>query len=106
MTTDHEKAVHESRLSGIESARRVNEARRAAGVKVRVLTPIERLERSPTSLRRAVTAKCWDCQGGDADPAVRWRIGNCEVGKACPLYDVRPYQKMMGGEIPKSLRAE
>lgn len=54
--------------------------------------PIERAKRNPRSLRLAVNAKCYDCQGRDADPGVKRRIGRCEISN-CSLYPVRPYQK-------------
>lgn len=58
-------------------------------------TPAEALARNPRSLRLAINAKCWDCQGGDADPAPRKRIGTCGC-TTCPLHAVRPYQR---GEV-------
>jgi len=67
--------------------------------------PMKRAEANPTSLRRAIDAKCWDCQGRDSDPSPRWRIGNCEMPD-CPLYPVRPYQTRTGSEMPKALRPE
>jgi len=68
-------------------------------------TPIEAHLGHPLSLRLAVTAKCWDCQGGDADPHPRWRIGNCEITD-CPLWTVRPWQHKYGTPTPKGLLAE
>ena len=65
--------------------------------------PMKRWEANPTSLRRSIDAKCWDCQGRDADPAPRWRIGNCEQPD-CPLYNVRPYQSNLSRPMPSSLR--
>ena len=64
--------------------------------------PIERAKRNPKSLRAAIDAKCWDCEGGDADPAPHWRIGNC-VCPDCPLYPVRPYQYNAGKPMPAVL---
>lgn len=90
------------------------ERRKAAGLSV-VKTPFERHLERPDSRSLAIAAKCWDCQGRDYDPHVRWRIGNCEVGPVreveveqvgrvrnssigsvvgCPLYPVRPYQDL------------
>lgn len=77
--------------------------RAAAGIVTERLDPIERARRNPTSIRMAVNAKCWDCQGGDDDPHPRWRIGNCTT-PACPLYPHRPYQKHTGDPVPASLR--
>ncbi len=64
-------------------------------VRPRVYDPIERAKRNPKSLRAAIDAMCWDCQGRGVDPGTRWRIGNCEI-TACPLYPVRPYQQRHG----------
>lgn len=62
--------------------------------------PDEKLARvlrsGKTSLRASVNAKCWDCIGGDADPAPKRRIGTCVV-KGCALYSVRPYQRAEKG---------
>ena len=60
------------------------------------------LARKPKSLRAAINAKCWDCQGGNSDPAPGWRIGNC-VCPECPLYAVRPYQYNTTRPMPKIL---
>ena len=65
--------------------------------------PIEKAKRKPTSLRLAINAKCWECQGGNLDPHPRWRIGNCEVVD-CSLYPNRPYQKSFGTPTPAPLR--
>jgi len=54
-------------------------------------TPGEKAAANPRSLRLAITAKCWDCVGGDADPGARIRIRECSV-LACSLRPVRPYQ--------------
>lgn len=59
--------------------------------------PIEKLATNPKSLRLAVNAKCFDCEGGDSDPGVRGRIGTCKV-TGCGLWAVRPYQKGEGDE--------
>jgi hypothetical protein len=69
---------------------------------IKVYDPIERTKRNPKSLRAAINAKCWDCQGRDADPSPRWRIGNCEIPD-CPLYNVRPYQNRFDHPMPKNL---
>ena len=69
----------------------------------RINDPIERARRNPRSLRAAIDAMCWDCQGRDADPAPRWRIGNC-VCPDCPLYPLRPYQNRFGAPVPTRLR--
>lgn len=71
--------------------------------KERIYDPLKRAKLNPKSLRAAVDAKCWECQGCDADPAPRWRIGNCEIPN-CPLYSIRPYQSKYGKQLPKFLR--
>jgi hypothetical protein len=77
--------------------------RLAAGIVAERLDPIERARRHPNSLKMAIAAKCWDCQGGDEDPHPRWRIGNCTAPE-CPLYSHRPHQKTFGQPVPASLR--
>ncbi len=67
--------------------------------------PMKRATANPKSLRRAIDAKCWDCQGQASDPAPRWRIGNCEMDD-CPLYSVRPYQDNLSRAMPAVLRPD
>lgn len=74
----------------LDKARERQRELRAAG-QLRVLDPLEKAAANPTSLRAAVNGKCFDCQGGAADPGWRERIGSCDV-KSCPLNAVRPYQ--------------
>lgn len=76
-----------NRLAAAHAAR----ARRAATGE-RAPDPIARAKTKPTSLRLAVTAKCWDCVGADADPNPRGRIRECPAVR-CPLHPVRPYQR-------------
>ena len=66
-------------------------------------TPLEKLAENPTSLRAAVNAKCYQCQGEDADPSVQWRIGNCEIPD-CGLWEIRPYLGLEGKPVPKGLK--
>jgi hypothetical protein len=70
---------------------------RAAGVTPERLDPIEKARRNPTSLRLAINAKCFDCEGGNSDPNVQRRIGTC-ASRECPLWTVRPYQELAAGE--------
>ena len=74
--------------------------RKAAGPRQ---SPIVRASRNPRSLRLAINAKCFECSGGNTDPCVAWRIGNCEVGD-CSLWPQRPHQNTFGRNIPVSLR--
>lgn len=56
------------------------------------LNPIERAKLDPKSMRKAITAMCFDCIGGDHDPDFRGRIKDCPCTD-CPLYYHRPYSK-------------
>jgi hypothetical protein len=69
----------------------------------KIHNPIEKALKNPKSLRAAINAKCFDCQGQDADPAPKWRIGNCEMPD-CPLYSLRPYQDNLSRPMPIALR--
>lgn len=80
--------------------------RAAAGIEntpYEYLNPMERARKHPGSLKMAIAAKCWDCQGQDSDPHPKWRIGNC-IAPDCPLWPHRPHQKTYGQPIPASLR--
>ena len=55
------------------------------------IDPLGRAALNPKSLRKAINAMCFDCQGGNADPGVTQRIRTCEI-PTCPLHPVRPYQ--------------
>ena len=52
--------------------------------------PMEKAEEDPTSMRKAINAKCYDCI---YDPAAggSWRdqVRAC-ASKSCPLYSVKP----------------
>lgn len=75
----------------------------AAKYNTKIHNPIEKALKNPKSLRAAINAKCFDCQGQDADPAPKWRIGNCEMPD-CPLYPLRPYQDNLSRPMPIALR--
>lgn len=87
--------------TGLRKAREKLEIMRENGQACR-RNPILKAREKPDSLRLAVNAKCFDCQGLDYDPGVRWRIGNCECPH-CPLWSVRPYKHLEGRPTPKSL---
>ena len=76
---------------------------RAQGVVIRRKNPLEKLAEMPLSLRRAVTAKCFQCEGEDSDPGVQWRIGNCEIAD-CALHPVRPFKPTLGAPMPTALK--
>ena len=92
----------EVKAQSLEKARAALEAKRESGPVSR-RDPIQKAKANPNSLRLAINAKCYDCQGQDADPCVEWRIGNCEIPD-CPLYPVRPYKHLLGKPVPASLR--
>jgi hypothetical protein len=87
----------------LKRAHEVMQARREAGEKIVRKTPMEKLAEKPNSLRRAVSAMCWQCQGENADPGVTWRIGNCTI-TGCALYAVRPHQSQQSRPMPAVLR--
>lgn len=76
----------------LEAARAARLAMAEAGKTIERLDPIQKAAKRPSSLRLAVNAKCYDCQGRDCDPGYRARISQCSVQK-CPLHPVRPYQR-------------
>ena len=94
-------------MSNIEkmqaAAQKAREQRKVDGIKIEQRNPLQKLDDNPKSLRRAVNAKCFDCEGQDADPCWKWRVGNCTC-PSCPLFSVRPYQNMEGREMPPSVR--
>jgi hypothetical protein len=84
--------VTDEALTPLERAHAAMRARREAGEVIARRDPLEKAAAKPTSLRLAITAKCFDCQGRDCDPGWRDRIRTCSVAK-CPLHPVRPYQR-------------
>jgi len=68
-----------------------------------VTSPMDKVRANPKSIRASVNAKCYDCQGQDADPSWQWRVGNC-TATDCPLYGVRQHQRMLNRPIPAGLR--
>lgn len=76
----------------LEKARAARAEKLAAGEKIERLSPLEKAAKNPKSLRLAINAKCYSCQGEDSDPGFRKRIGTCDV-TTCPLNPVRPYQR-------------
>ena len=78
-------------LSPLDLARQAAAAKRAAGISLERLDPIEKARRNPKSLRLAINGKCWDCVGAGADPNPRGAIRECAITD-CTLHPVRPYQ--------------
>ena len=75
----------------LEKAQQVMAERRAAGIAVERLDPIEKARRNPKSLRLAINAFCCTCMGGSDESGWKGQIRDC-TSLACPLYIVRPYQ--------------
>jgi hypothetical protein len=79
------------------SKAQLDEARKKSLVAKRGLTPIEKLadwragRKGHGKMRLAIEAKCFDCEGGGADPGWKEAIGNCGI-VTCPLHSFRPYQ--------------
>ena len=69
----------------LDNLKKARAAARTGGRK----TPLQVAAENPTSLRKAINAKCYDCNGGE-----QWvqRTRECPV-KSCPLWNVRPHQK-------------
>lgn len=78
---------------GLSAAREAAEKRKELGIKIQVLSPIQRAAKNPTSLRCAINGKCYDCQGAGYDPGTKERIRDCEAYD-CTLHPVRPYQNI------------
>lgn len=72
---------------------------RLNGWKPEILNPIDRSKKSPNSLKLAIRAMCWSCEGRDSDPHVKQRVADCAVGERCPLYPHRPWQHLKGSSI-------
>jgi hypothetical protein len=72
-----------------EAGRIAREERQLLGLPV-FKNPIEKAKEEPASLRKAITAKCYECVGMDGDTNFRATIRTC-TSYDCPLYAVRPY---------------
>lgn len=89
----------ENGKSALEMARERRREMAEAGIKVVVKNPLEKLAERPESLRLAINAKCYQCEGGDSDPGVKQRIGTCSI-RDCGLWAVRPYQgRVISGDV-------
>ena len=92
-------------MNGLEAANAARERMKAEGRKPERLNPAERAKANPRSRSLAIRAYCWQCSGEDADPNVRWRVGNCEIPD-CALWPHRPWQTQVGRPVPPSLTDE
>jgi hypothetical protein len=66
-------------------------AYRESGVVAERLDPLQKAAANPSSLRRAINGKCYDCVGRDADAGWRKRVAECDLTK-CPLWNVRQFK--------------
>jgi hypothetical protein len=78
-------------MTPLERAQARMREMREQGIVPERLNPVERAQRNPNSLRLAITAKCFECLGGQDAKNIRSEIRECTSDK-CPLYPVRPYQ--------------
>lgn len=76
----------------LEKATQERLRRKELGIKTVIKNPIEKARENPTSLRKAINGKCWDCIGAGQDPNPRRAIRKCVI-KDCTLWPVRPFQK-------------
>ena len=52
------------------------------------LSPLEKAQKNPKSLRAAIDAKCFQCQGDGEDPGTWERVRTCTIPD-CGLYLLR-----------------
>lgn len=76
-----------------EGLKRANEERKAKGIKVVRLDPIEKARLNPQSKALAIKAKCCECMGGPDERNWQKAIQGCK-SQLCPLHPVRPYQNL------------
>lgn len=78
-------------LTAVQKAQQALALKREQGLMAPRLDPIAKAKAKPTSLRLAVTAKCFECMGGGEDTGTRKLIRAC-CSLTCPLHTLRPYQ--------------
>ncbi len=78
-------------LSPLDKARAKKKELKSSGM-LKVVSPTQRALAAPKSLRKAVTAFCFECVGGDGEPGARNQVRNCTAHR-CPLFGVRPWQR-------------
>ncbi len=65
--------------------------------------PLERAARTPGSLKLAIRAMCYECQGRD-EPGSSAEIARCD-DFSCPLWQFRPHQGRVAPDYGKAARA-
>jgi hypothetical protein len=73
-------------LTPLQKAQAEMKRRRDAGEKIVHLTPREKMEKNPRSLKARINCNCWECAN-----EIRSEITHCAVNR-CPFWDIRPYQ--------------
>lgn len=89
-------AVQSDTLSPLAKAHLRMAEMRAGGWKPVHLDPVEKARANPGSLKMAIRAFCWMCNGGGADPGVRFRVRDCGLSDKCTLWPHRPWQNAKG----------
>ena len=81
--------------AALEAAHLKRAEMKEAGIKVVVLSPVEKARRNKASLRLAINGKCRSCCGEGADgwKYTRETIQLCTASETCSLWPVRPYQR-------------
>jgi len=73
----------------MEGLKKYRDAVKSGEIVPEKLSPLQRAERNPTSLKMAIIAKCYECSGEYAD-------GRKDCGiKSCPLYRWMPYGELV-----------
>lgn len=72
--------------TGIELAQAKLQELREHGQRPIIVNPIDKARQNPLSLRKAVTAKCYECMGFE-----KMAVRDC-TSPGCPLFNVRPWQ--------------
>ena len=79
----------------LEAARAKVAQMKKEGIKIETLDPISKAAADPTSLRKAINGKCYECCGAGADGEVitKRQVATCAIVK-CPLHPVRPWRDL------------
>ncbi len=77
----------------LEKAHEKMKQMRADGWRPIQLNPIDKAKKNPNSLKLAIRAMCWTCEGKDNDPGVKQRVSLCSIS-SCPLWLHRPWQSI------------
>lgn len=81
----------ETRDASLLKARITLRRMRDKGIKVEILSPLDRAAKNPSSFAHVIAAVCWDCVGHGDDPGAKDTITHCQVF-SCPLWHLRPWR--------------